>query len=98
MKILFTLFLFLSFSASAEVSRTEVEGMIDEMVRSNMISAEEAQKAKLRVRAPTQREVSRMPASVSNPVPSKKELSQIQFEAIENDLKALAPDYLARHP
>jgi polyhydroxyalkanoate synthesis regulator phasin len=52
MRTLLLILLFVSTSAiAAEVSRDEAEKMIDEMVRTNMISSEEADKAKVRLHA-----------------------------------------------
>lgn len=103
MRIFITLLLFFSTAALAEVSREEAESMIDEMVKSNMISKEEAQKAKFRLYTMNanewsrlneeSREISRGPASVSV-APEDSDLDEEQFAAIENDLKMIAPHTL----
>lgn len=98
------LFLFLVSASTAfagEVSREEASKIIDEMVKSNMISASEASKAKLRLKTMNATEwtnlnkdaeekaaeyTSRAPASVPTP-----DLEAEQYSAIENDLKKIAP-------
>jgi hypothetical protein len=99
MRYLLTFLFLLSGSVFAEVSREEASSMIDQMVKSNMISAEEAMKAKARLGTITTKEwktvnseaehkVARMPASVAVGDPSK-DLTREQFSAIEDDLKNL---------
>lgn len=51
MKLIITLSLLFSFSALAEVTPAEVNSMIDQMVSKQVISAEEAEKAKLKMKA-----------------------------------------------
>lgn len=102
MRILIAFTLIWSVTAFAgEVSRQEAAGIIDEMVRSNMISMEEAAKAKARLQTMSATEWSalnkdaekkaaehegRVPASVSN-----TDLAAEQMDAIESDLKKIAP-------
>lgn len=105
MRILFTLSLMISFSAFAEVSRSEAEVSIDEMVKANMISAEEAAKAKARLHSMSSKDwsalnreaeskASRMPASVVEISDSgNNDLSKEQLMAIQNDLAVIAPHY-----
>ena len=103
MRILLTLSLMISFSAFAEVSRSEAEVSIDEMVKANMISAEEAAKAKARLHSMSSKDwsalnrdaeskASRLPASVVETSESG-DLSQEQLMAIQNDLAVIAPHY-----
>lgn len=95
--------LLLSSTTFAEVTREEASLMIDKMVKSNMISAEEAQKAKDRLKTMNTTEWSklnkeaeakaaRMPASV--PEQKDVDLSREQMSAIESDLKTLAPQVI----
>lgn len=105
MRILLALSLMISFSSFAEVSRSEAEGSIDQMVKANMISAEEAAKAKARLHSMSSKEWSslnkvaeekaaRLPASVvESSDPESSDLSQEQLMAIQNDLAVIAPHY-----
>lgn len=104
MRILLALSLMISFSAFAEVSRSEAEGSIDQMVKANMISAEEAAKAKARLHSMSSKEWSslnkvaeeraaRLPASVIESGSDSTDLSQEQLMAIQNDLAVIAPHY-----
>lgn len=91
MRIFITLLLVFSATANAQVSRDEAVILIDEMVKSNMISAEEAEKAKARI--PVQMEKNdRSPASVTMVEPSS-DLAKEQLSAIESDLSVIAPHY-----
>lgn len=52
MKLIFTFALFFSFTAAqAEVAPEHVESMLQQMVRENVISAVEAEKAKIRMKS-----------------------------------------------
>ena len=92
-------FLLLSSTAfAAEVSRQEASSMIDEMVKSNMISAEEAAKAKARLQTMSASEWSGINSEAEKKVaesegraPASVDLADEQFQAIENDLKVIAP-------
>lgn len=105
MRILLLAFVLLSTTAFAEVSRDEAGMMIDQMVKSNMISEEEGQKAKVRLMSMSGQDWSalnqdaaekanRMPASA--PVETS-DLNSEQFLAIQNDLKAIAPHSVQTH-
>ncbi len=87
-----------------EVSRQQASDMIDEMVRMNTISAEEAAKAKVRlvnmneaewkkVNVEANEQAARMPASVSEEAPTNAEINEEQFHAIKSDLAVIAPHY-----
>lgn len=102
MRILLLAFAVFSSMAMAEVSRDEAAKVIDSMVKQNMISAEEGEKAKARLKSMSTTEWSsinktaeekaaRMPASISVGDPATSDLSKEQFSAIESDLKAIAP-------
>ncbi len=91
MRLLITILLVFSATANAQVSRDEAVLLIDEMVKSNMISAEEAEKAKARI--PVQNDKNdRSPASVTMEEPST-DLAKEQLSAIESDLSVIAPHY-----
>ncbi len=51
MKYIFSLAILLSFSVQAEVAPEHVESMLQQMVRENVISPVEAEKAKLRMKS-----------------------------------------------
>jgi hypothetical protein len=96
--------LIFSTTAFAEVSRDEAKGIIDEMVSKQMISAQEAEKAKARLinlgagewaslNSYAEEKVGRMPASVESSSPT--DLSDEQFQAIQNDLAVIAPHYIS---
>ncbi len=107
MRTLIAFLMICSFSAWAgEVSREEASGIIDEMVKSNMISKEEAEKAKARLHTMSSTEWTainkeaekkvteyegRAPASVDVADPSNSDLAEEQFAAIKSDLKVIAP-------
>lgn len=110
MKWLMTFFLFTSVSAlKADVSSEHVESMLKQMVRENVISAEEAQKARIRMRSmsPDQwkainqqaaRLAARSPASVTPSQNKIEEVHQIdldgaQFKAIQNEVRKIVPQY-----
>lgn len=96
-------------SVQAEVAPEHVESMLQQMVRENVISAEEAQKAKIRLRSmgPDQWSAlnkqastiaARSPASVT---PSQNKIEEIhgvdldgaQFKEIQNEVKKIVPQY-----
>ena len=98
MRTFLALLLIWSTTALAEVSREEATKQIDEMVRSNMISAEEAAKAKARLQAMSNAEWSALNADAEKKVsemegrsPASVDLNEAQYAAIESDLKVLAP-------
>lgn len=92
MRILLTLLFVFSSAAQAQVSRDEAVLLIDEMVKSNMISKEEAEKAKARIPVQAENQTDRAPASVSTADPST-DLAKEQMSAIESDLSVIAPHY-----
>lgn len=92
MRFLITLLLVFSATAQAQVSRDEAVLLIDEMVKSNMISAEEAEKAKARIPLQVESQPDRSPASVTIAEPST-DLAKEQLSAIESDLSVIAPHY-----
>jgi polyhydroxyalkanoate synthesis regulator phasin len=92
MRFLMTLLIVFSASAHAQVSRDEAVLLIDEMVKSNMISAEEAEKAKARIPAQLENKNDRSPASVTIGEPTS-DLAKEQLSAIESDLSVIAPHY-----
>jgi hypothetical protein len=53
MKLLFTILVLISFQANAEIAPDQVDSMIDQMVSNNVISKEDAEKAKIRMRTMT---------------------------------------------
>ncbi|MES2526146.1 MAG: hypothetical protein V4598_03640 [Bdellovibrionota bacterium] len=107
MRFLIILTFLFSTTAFAEVSRDEASGIIDEMVSKQMISAEEGEKAKIRLRSMNPSEwtalnqdaevkAARMPASVpesGEAASGSSDLSQEQFQTIQNDLAVIAPHY-----
>lgn len=107
MKWFFSLFfLTLVLSAQAQVSLEHVSMMLDQMVRENVISAEEALRTKVRLKNMNQAEwvamreqatqiaASRGPASLS-PIEEAKvsDLDKQQFKQIQNDIKKIMPNY-----
>ncbi len=106
MRFLILLTLMFSTAAVAEVSREQASGIIDEMVSTRVISAEEGEKAKARLSTmnssdwstlnkEAEEKASRMPASVPESDESVNvDLSQEQFRAIQNDLAVIAPHYV----
>lgn len=109
MKWILSVFLAASFSVQAEVAPGHVENMLDQMVKENVISATEAEKAKIRLKtmSPEQwKEVNkkaavlaaRMPASVE---PSANRIEEVrgidldgaQFKEIQNEVKKIMPQY-----
>jgi flagellar basal body rod protein FlgB len=108
-KILGLTFLFLvSNPIYSDVSPDHVEEMLAQMVRENVISKEEAEKAKVRMHnmTPDQwstvnkqaaAQAARSPASVDsqNKIEdvNKVDLDGEQFKQIQNDLKKIIPNY-----
>lgn len=110
MKWLLTLSFLMSMSlAQAEVSHDHVESMLKQMVRENVISAQEAEKAKLRMKSMTPEQwtainsqaakvAARSPASVT---PSNNKIEEVhgidldgaQFKAIQNEVRKIVPQY-----
>ncbi|MFP5384956.1 MAG: hypothetical protein ACLGHN_02670 [Bacteriovoracia bacterium] len=93
----------------AEVSPEHVESMLQQMVRENVISKEEAEKAKMRMKtmSPDQwsainkeaaKVAARTPASVT---PSENRIEEVkgidldgaQFKAIQNEVRKIVPQY-----
>lgn len=110
MKWLFSLTLLFSASfAQAEVNPAHVESMLQQMVRENVISATEAEKAKIRMKnmSPDQWSAinkqaatvaARSPASVT---PSNNKIEEVhgidldgaQFKTIQNEVRKIVPEY-----
>ena len=110
MKWLLTISLFISVAnVRAEVAPEHVESMLQQMVRENVISAQEAEKAKIRMKAMTPEQWSavnkqaakvaaRTPASVS---PSQNKIEEVhgidldgaQFKAIQSEVRKIVPQY-----
>ena len=99
MKWSLILMLLFSLPCFAEVSRDRVEMILDQMVRENIISPAEAEKAKLRMKnmKPDQWSkltteantlANRLPASVGT---ISKDLDGAQFQAITNEAKRILP-------
>lgn len=108
MKYFFLLFVTLSFTqAKAEVAPEHVEDMLQQMVRENVISAAEAEKAKIRLRSmnadqwaainqKANKIAARMPASTSqNKIEEVHgvDLDGAQFKQIQNEMKKIVPQY-----
>lgn len=91
----------------AQVSPTEVESMINQMVKENVIDAQEAEKAKIKMRSMTARQweqinqqakevAYRSPASVE---PSSNNITEVhkldldgeQFKQIQRDIERIVP-------
>lgn len=110
MKWILPVFLFVtSAHVNAEVSPEHVESMLQQMVRENVISATEAEKAKIRMKSmsPDQwsainkqaaKVAARSPASVR---PSQNKIEEVnsidldgaQFKAIQSEIKKIVPAY-----
>jgi hypothetical protein len=110
MKWLLTLSLLMTVSfAQAEVGHEDVESMLQQMVRENVISAQEAEKAKIRMKtmSPEQwsavnmqaaKVAARTPASVT---PSQNKIEEVngidldgaQFKAIQSEVRKIVPQY-----
>lgn len=99
----------LSFAAFAEVGQDDVESMLNQMVRENVISQEEATKAKIKMKtmdpahwAKINKEAAkiaaRTPASVT---PSANKIEEVhaidldgaQFKAIQSEVQKIMPQY-----
>ena len=99
MKFIFsTIFVLSLSSAFAEVSKENVETMLDQMVKDEVISAKEAEKARIRMHSMNNKEwktinvdankvATRSPASVE----PAKDLHSAQFKQIQDDVKKLIP-------
>lgn len=109
MKFLLALSLFIFYTPlKAEVNSGQVESMLEQMVRENVISAYEAEKAKIRLRTmnpqqwaeinkQSKKVAARSPASV-NSVNRVEEVQKInldgaQFKQIQDDIKKIIPEY-----
>jgi hypothetical protein len=110
MKLPFAFFLLIfTSSAFSDVDHAQVESMLKQMVRENVISPEEAEKAKIRMKSMTPQQWSainkqagqvaaRSPASVT---PSQNKIEEVnsidldgaQFKAIENEVRKIIPQY-----
>jgi phage tail tape-measure protein len=111
MKWFFTLAIVVSFSSTvkAEVAPEHVESMLQQMVKENVISAAEAEKAKVRMKSMSPEQWSalnqqankvamRTPASVT---PSQNKIEEVngidldgaQFKAIQNEVRKIVPQY-----
>lgn len=110
MKWLITLSFLMSVTAAqAVVDHEHVETMLQQMVRENVISAQEAEKAKLRMKSMTPDQWSaintqaakvaaRTPASVT---PSQNKIEEVngidldgaQFKAIQSEVRKIVPQY-----
>lgn len=110
MKWLLSVFLMtLTATALADVAPEDVDSMLKQMVRENVISAEEAEKAKLRMKSMSPEQwaqinqqaakvASRMPASVT---PSQNKIEEVhgvdldgaQFKAIQSEVQKIMPQY-----
>lgn len=110
MKWLMTFTLLTTFAhAQVNVDPAHVESMLQQMVRENVISAEEAEKTKIRMKSMTQDQWSainakaakvaaRMPASVT---PSQNKIEEVngvdldgaQFKAIQSEVQKIVPQY-----
>lgn len=96
-------------TVEAEVAPEHVESMLQQMVRENVISATEAEKAKLRMKALTPEQwtalnaqaskvAMRTPASVT---PSQNKIEEVQgvdldgaqFKAIQSEVRKIVPQY-----
>jgi len=110
MKLFFFLTCLLSFNTvSAEVTHEHVDTMLNQMVREHVISAEEANKARARMRTMSPEQwkqinakgaevAARSPASVK---PSDNKIEEVQnvdldgaqFKQIQDDIKKFVPEY-----
>lgn len=109
MKFILSFVLVASFSVKAEVSHEQVESMLEQMVRENVISATEAEKAKMRMKNMSPQQWSdinqkaqviaqRSPASLQ---PSSNKIEEVnnidldgaQFKEIQNEVKKIMPEY-----
>ncbi len=109
MKRIMVLSLLLSLNLQAQVSPEHVSQMIDQMVRENVISREEAEKAKGRMKALSKDQwnqinaqassiAARSPASVEmseNKIEevNKIDLDSAQFKQIQSDMSKIVPQH-----
>lgn len=107
MKWIIVLSMVFSVTSYAQVSAVEVESMLNQMVKENVISAVEAEKAKIKLKtiSPDQWSMinekatafaARGPASVSeNKIEEvqKVDLDSAQFKTIQNEVKKIMPAY-----
>lgn len=107
--LLITSFLMITSLVQADVAPEHVESMLEQMVRENVISKEEAEKAKVRMRTMNKEQWSainqqartiaaRSPASVApsgNNIEEVKniDLNGAQFKQIQDDIKKIMPEY-----
>ena len=110
MKAIFgSILLVFSLTTKSEVNPGHVESMLDQMVKENVISKEEAEKAKFRMKSMNKEQWSqinqkardlagRMPASAQ---PSQNKIEEVhgidldgaQFKQIQDDMKKIMPEY-----
>jgi DNA-binding transcriptional regulator YhcF (GntR family) len=108
MKFVVALFLMTSMNVMAQVAPQDVEKMLQQMVRENVISAEEAEKAKIRMKTMNSKHwadinqkaakvAARMPAST----PSENLIEEVhgidldgaQFKTIQSEIKKIMPQF-----
>ncbi len=108
-KILSMMILSITLTAWAEVSPQHVESMLQQMVRENVISAPEAEKARLRMKSlsPEQwRDINKKAADVAarspaSLTPSENKIEEVhsvdldgkQFKEIQNEMKKIVPEF-----
>ncbi|MGE3611308.1 MAG: hypothetical protein AB7I27_17070 [Bacteriovoracaceae bacterium] len=109
MKFILLISLMAVSSSFADVTPDQVNSMLDQMVRENVISKEEADKARIRMKTMNNEQWSainqqaskaagRNPASV---VPSENKIEEVnnidldsaQFKQIQSDMKKIVPDF-----
>jgi metal-sulfur cluster biosynthetic enzyme len=109
MKIVLLICMFVFSAAKADVTAGQVEDMLAQMVNENIISAKEAEKAKIKLKAMSPQQwkqinqeakaiAARSPASVVPVNNSLKDASAIdldgaQFKQIQDDMKRIVPAY-----
>jgi hypothetical protein len=108
MKCFYTFIFFISFSsAMAEVGREQVDEMLKQMVKENVISEIEAKKASLKMKSMSDSEwsglnakaasmaASRKPASLGETIKDTKtqDLDGAQFKQIQDDIHKMMPDH-----
>jgi hypothetical protein len=112
MKGVFFFFVLFSLTAFAEVSPEHVDSMLQQMVRENVISEIEAEKAKLRMKSMTPEQwgqinkeaasiAARSPASLT---PSNNQIEEVnsidldgaQFKEIQKEMRKIIPEYRDR--
>jgi uncharacterized protein YhdP len=108
-KILSALVLSFVTTAFAEVSPEHVESMLAQMVRENVISAPEAEKARLRMKnlsADQWKDINKKAADVAarspaSLTPSENKIEEVhsvdldgkQFKEIQNEMKKIVPEF-----